>query len=442
MTHDDPAALRARALATLRIQFPDALAGEGGDTPPGAPSADDGRGYRLLHPVSGDPYGSDRHLVATCRGVANFATGALLDGPTWCRDAAAHGVRFLQGAHRADATISGANPEDPGAGYRLVVTADGDPVDRTRSAYAHAFVLLALSRAADAGVPAPDGSPVDAEDVAAAADLLAARFVEPNGLLASDRDGEWREIEPYRGQNANMHACEASLAAHRATGEARYLERARAVAGRLTLTLAAETDGLLWEHYDADWTHAFGYNADAPRHQFRPPGYQPGHHAEWAKLLALLDRRGAEFPDLDGAGRGATDATNWFARATELFDAAVDLGWTGDGFAYTVGRDGDVLVPDRYGWAVAEALGAAAALAERARSRGRDSEADRFRDWHRRLLSTADRFRGPAGLWYEKRVPVASAERDDEPVPPEPPGVEPDYHPVGAYAESYRSFRE
>ncbi|GAB3415605.1 AGE family epimerase/isomerase [Haloparvum alkalitolerans] len=424
MTHDDPAALRARALATLRIQYPDTLAVSG------MASA----GYRLLHPVSGEPYESDRHLVATCRGIANFATGALLDGPAWCGDAAAHGVRFLREGHRAD-------PGDLDAGYRLIVSPDGEPVDRTRSAYAHAFVLLALSRAADAEVEGPDGEPVAAEDVAAAADLLADRFAEPNGLLASDRDAEWGEVEPYRGQNANMHACEAYLAAHRATGDARYLNRARTVAARLTVELAAETDGLLWEHYDADWTHAFGYNADAPRHQFRPPGYQPGHHAEWAKLLALLDRRGAAVPDFDDAVRGATTATDWFERAAELFDAAVDLGWTGDGFAYTVGRDGEVLVPDRYGWAVAEALGAAAALAERARSRGRDAEADRFRDWHRRLLSTADRFRGPAGLWYEKRVPAESAERDDEPVPPEPPGVEPDYHPVGAYAESYRSFR-
>jgi len=87
-----------------------------------------------------------------------------------------------------------------------------------------------------------------------------------------------------------MHACEAFLAAYEATDEARYLDRARHIAEAITVDLAAETDGLLWEHYTADWEHDFAYNVDEPRHQFRPPGYQPGHHAEWAKLLALLDR--------------------------------------------------------------------------------------------------------------------------------------------------------
>ncbi|MFO7791068.1 MAG: OmpA family protein, partial [Bacteroidales bacterium] len=55
--------------------------------------------------------------------------------------------------------------------------------------------------------------------------------------------------EAYRGQNANMHTCEAMLAAYEATGERRYLDRAREVAHALTVRLAAETDGLLWEHY-------------------------------------------------------------------------------------------------------------------------------------------------------------------------------------------------
>ena len=54
---------RGRLLATLRMQYPDALAE---------------RGFRLLHPVSGDPYTDHRrHLVATCRSIANFAIGAV-----------------------------------------------------------------------------------------------------------------------------------------------------------------------------------------------------------------------------------------------------------------------------------------------------------------------------------------------------------------------------
>ncbi|WP_247003896.1 AGE family epimerase/isomerase [Halosolutus gelatinilyticus] len=398
MDEHSPDAYRSRLLATLRLQYPDALAD---------------RGFRLLHPATSEPYTDDRrHLVATCRSIANFAVGATVDGPDWCLDAAEHGLAFLRDAHRAA----------DGEGYRLVVDQRGDPIDRTRSAYGHAFVLLAYARATAAGI---DGAESALRD---AADLLDRRFRDETGLLRSDCDPDWTEREPYRGQNANMHACEAYLAAYEATGEARFLELARTIATRLTVDLAAETDGLLWEHYAADWEHDFEYNEDRPRHQFRPPGYQPGHHAEWAKFLALLDR-------YDGAESGEADR-EWYARAVELFDAAIDLGWTGDGFAYTVDAGGDPIVPDRYGWALAEAIGAAAALAERATVRGDTAASDRFRSRHRRFVSRAERYHGPAGLWYEKRT---SPQDGNEPIAPDPPGVEPDYHPVSAWYESWRS---
>ena len=394
---------RARLLATLRVQYPDALAD---------------RGYRLLHPETGDRYTGDRrHLVATCRSVANFALGALADGPEWCLPAADHGLTFLEAAHRSD-----------DGGYDLVVAADGDPVDRTKSAYGHAFVLLAYARAADAGV---DGARQGLERTHA---LIEERFRDDAGLLRSDCDGDWTELEPYRGQNANMHACEAYLAAYEATGEAAYLDRARHIAAAITVEFAAETGGLLWEHYTPAWEHDFAYNEDEPRHQFRPPGYQPGHHAEWAKFLALLDRYDAEPPETpdSDADRG------WYGRGLELFDAAVDRGWAENGFVYTHAADGSPLVEDRYGWALAEAIGAAAALAERATARGDAEAAERLRRWHRRLLVRTDLFRGPAGVWYEKRLP---ADADGDLVAPSPPGVEPDYHPAGAFFESWRSAR-
>jgi mannose/cellobiose epimerase-like protein (N-acyl-D-glucosamine 2-epimerase family) len=392
-------ARRAGLLATLRLQYPDALA--------------DG-GFRLLHPETGEPYTDHRrHLVATCRSVANFAVGVLADGPDWCVDAAEHGLRYLRAAHRVN----------DGDGYCLVVDEGGEPLDRTRSAYGHAFVLLAYARATAAGI---EGA---ADDLRATHELIEERFRDDAGLLRSDCDADWSERAAYRGQNANMHACEAYLAAYEATGEERFLDRARQIALRLTVDFAAETDGLLWEHYTDEWDHDFAYNENEPRHQFRPPGYQPGHHAEWAKFLALLDRYG------DGDAAAAPD-TGWYARAVDLFDAAVDLGWTEGGFAYTVDASGDVIVPDRYGWALAEGIGASAALAERADAHDHADEVDRFRDWERRLVDCADDYRGPAGLWYEKRL----AETDGgEPVAPDPPGVEPDYHPASAYYESWRS---
>lgn len=415
MTGLDPAPFRGRLLATLRVQYPDVLADAG---------------FRLLHPTTGDHYtGDGRHLVATCRSIANFAAGAVAGGPAWCLDAAEHGLTFLESAHAAVDDTNGAVDDTNAArkvpnaaGYHLVVDADGDPIDRTRSAYGHAFVLLAYARATHAGI---DGAAAGLE---ATVDLLDERFHDGTGCLRSDCGPDWVDREPYRGQNANMHACEAYLAAYEATDDRRYLERARRIARRITVDLAAETDGLLWEHYTDDWGHDFAYNADEPRHQFRPPGYQPGHHAEWARFLALLDRYGTE---------NATDE-GWYGRAIELFDAATDLGWTDGGFVYTVEADGDPIVADRYGWALAEGIGAAAALRERATARDDFAAAERLGEWHTRFLECADDYRGPAGLWYEKR-PVAG--REGDPVPPDPPGIEPDYHPVSASFESYRSFK-
>ncbi|WP_418286412.1 AGE family epimerase/isomerase [Halorubrum sp. DTA46] len=403
---DRAEAARGGVLATLRVQYPDVLAD---------------RGYRLLHPRSGDHYTGDRrHLVATCRSIANFAVGALADGPDWCRDAAEHGLRFLREAHRAD-----------GGGYHLVVDAEGDPVDRTRSAYGHAFVLLAFARAADAGL---DGAAADLE---ATHQLIGERFRDDHGLLRSDCDPDWTEREPYRGQNANMHACEAYLAAYEATERSEYLDRARHVAETITVELAAETDGLLWEHYTDAWDHDFAYNGDEPRHQFRPPGYQPGHHAEWAKFLALLDRYEAAPPVSEKRG-GREKGGGWYERGAELFDAAVEHGWTENGFVYTHEAGGSPIVGDRYGWALAEAIGASAALAERAAARGDDGDAERLDGWNRRLAVCTDLYRGPAGVWYEKRL---APEAGGGLVAPDPPGVEPDYHPLGAEYESYRSAR-
>jgi len=125
---------------------------------------------------------------------------------------------------------------------------------------------------------------------------------------------------------------------------------------------------------------------------------------------------------------------DWYTRARELFDAAVDRGWSENGFVYTHAADGSPIVADRYGWALAEAIGASAALAERAAARGDADEADRLRNWHRRFLVRTDLFRGPAGVWYEKRLP---ADADGDLVAQDPPGVEPDYHPAGAFFEGW-----
>lgn len=297
-----------------------------------------------------------KHLVGTCRFTYNFALSALrFDQPRY-REAAAHGLDFLRRHHR-----------QPDGGYAWVL--QGTEVqDGTRYCYGMAFVLLAAAGAAKAGVP---GAAAYAGEVY---DLLETRFWEPQHQLYVDEiaAGDWSAIDPYRGQNCNMHMCEAMLAAYEATGEARYLDRAETLARRVCGDLAGGSDGLIWEHYHTDWTHDWDYNKDDPRHLFKPYGYLPGHFTEWSKLLLILDRH---------------RSSDWaVARAEALFQTAMDHAWDDahGGMNYSFAPDGTILDTDRYYWVFAESFAAAALLALRTGKPG-------YWDWYDRIWDYADR---------------------------------------------------
>ena len=387
----DPDWLRERAIDALEFYYPACVAEERGGF------------VAQIDEVTGDVTDpAPRHLVASSRFVVNFSRGVRIDGPDWCEPAAERGLSFLFDHHR----------DAERGGYDRLLEGT-EPVDRSRSCYGHAFVLLAFAEAATAGVSGAEAH------VEATFDLLDERFFEPErGLYRSRWNADWTESEDYRGQNANMHACEALIAAHEATGEGRYLDRALTVARALTVELAAETDGTLWEHYTETWEHDFEYNEDEPRHQFRPWGYQPGHHAEWAKLLATLARR--------------REGDAWLTeRARELFDFAVESGWDEayGGFYYTLDRDGDPVVSDKYGWPVAEAIGAAATLADL-------TGEERYREWYERLWAYAEaELLAGGGNWYGR------LDRENDRIPPDDgPAVEPGYHPIGASLAGIDAF--
>ena len=176
---------------------------------------------------------------------------------------------------------------------------------------------------------------------------------EADGLYRDEISADWTIVSPYRGQNANMHSCEAMLAAYEATGDAKYLDRAERLARRVTIDLAGKADGLVWEHYDADWNVDWDYNRDDPKHLFRPWGYQPGHQTEWAKLLLILERhRPAEW---------------LLPTARHLFDTAMHRAWDAElgGIFYGFAPDHSICDGDKYFWVQAESFAAAALLAAR-----------------------------------------------------------------------------
>ena len=137
-------------------------------------------------------------------------------------------------------------------------------------------------------------------------------WAEDEGACRESWDDAWREPEPYRGANANMHMVEAFLAAGDATGEPRWAARALRIAERLIDREARAHGWRVAEHFSAGWEPLPDYNADRPNDRFRPFGHTPGHALEWARLL--LGLRAALPGPARLAARGAAGAVRPRAR--------------------------------------------------------------------------------------------------------------------------------
>ncbi|WP_374585724.1 AGE family epimerase/isomerase [Pseudoduganella sp.] len=286
-----------------------------------------------------------RHLVSSTRFVFTYAMAARHGNPDYITQVR-HGVEFLRNAHR--------NRNTGGYAWQLEWR-DGSAklLDDTNHCYGLAFVLLAYAHALMAGLG--DARGYLAETFA----LMEERFWEPrHGLYADQASADWTKLDSYRGQNANMHACEAMLAAWQATGEPRYLHRAEELAWNITQRQAERANGMVWEHYRSDWSVDWEYNLHDKANLFRPWGYQPGHFTEWAKLLLQLEQHKAHLQR----------DSRWLLPAAErLFALAVERAWDYEhgGLHYGFGPDGEICDADKYFWVQAETLAAAAMLAER-----------------------------------------------------------------------------
>ena len=370
---------------------------------------DDGTVYDARH----------RHLVSSTRFVFNYAMAANEFGGDHALhahylDAARHGLRYLHERHA-----------DPQSGGWFWTLRDHAPEDDSQQGYGVAFVLLAHACALKAGIDDARGG------MDAAWALLERHYWEPrHGLYRDEATRDWA-FSDYRGQNANMHLCEAMLAAYEAGGERRYLNRARLLADHMTRRQADKAGGLVWEHYDREWNVDWDFHRDDPKHLFKPWGFQPGHQVEWAKLLLILE----------GHLRDSGEPHDWLVpKARALFDQAVAKSWDDDfgglvyGFAPealraagVAGRtlaDGQTFVcdEDKYFWVQAEAIAAAARLAV---ATGDDA----YWRWYDRLWDYAwthmvdHRY----GAWYrilDRRNRKYSDEKS--------PAGKTDYHTMGA----------
>ncbi len=334
-----------------------------------------------------------KHLVGTCRFVYIFSIAAILTKKSEYKEAARHGVQFLLNHHR-----------QPKGGYAWIL--EGLRVtDATNHCYGHAFVLLAFATSLKAGIQE------SAEPLVETFNLMERRFWRQDDRLYVDEiSSDWSIVDPYRGQNANMHTCEAMIAAFEATGETNYLDRATALAIRVCVDMTQQSDGMIWEHYDKKWDPDWQYNLDDPKNLFRPFGYLVGHWMEWAKLLLILEENNPQ---------------EWMLpHAKRLFNAAIEQGWdhNSGGMNYAVSPNGEIIDTDRYYWVLSETVAAAGLLANRT---GDSTYTDWYnKSWTWSLENLVDQ---QYGGWY--RVLDNKNQRYND---LKSPASKTDYHPVAA----------
>lgn len=344
-----------------------------------------------------------KHLVGTCRFIYNFSTCYNIFNEDKYLKAAQHGINFLYNNHRR---------ED--GSYVWVINKDKIE-DKTRHCYGMAFVLLTYAIATK--------NKIDEENnrnkIYETFDFLEKFFYEKNFEMYLDViDGnDLRKVDNYRGQNANMHLCEALLCCFEATKDKIFIERAKKIANKICNEFAYMKD-YIWEHYNEKWEHDWEYNINDPKHLFRPYGFLPGHFFEWAKLLMNIYRHHKE---------------EWLIeKAKSLFKISIENSWDqiNGGIFYTFDREKNILDTDKYYWVHSEMIAASAGLHKLT---GNTIYLEWYnRCWEYVIKNFSDE---KYGGWF--RILNKKNEKYDN---YKSPPAKTDYHPIAACSESILYF--
>ncbi|MEW6992489.1 AGE family epimerase/isomerase [Colwelliaceae bacterium 6441] len=346
---------------------------------------------------------NNKHLVSSCRFVFNYAMAAIEFKQPEYLIQVRQGLDFIETKHK--------NPQTGGYFWEI----NGEKiVDATHHCYGLAFVLLANAVAVKAGVTQANAT------IDYVWDFLEAHFWDTNYGCYIDEYNEHMDVaSDYRGQNANMHMCEALLMTFEATENHRYLERAYQLAKTFCIGLAEQTNGLIWEHYNSQWQVDWAYNLDNPKHLFRPWGFQPGHQTEWAKLLIILNRHQPE--------------TWMLEKAQFLFNKTMELAWDNNhgGLVYGFSPQYAICDGDKYFWVQAESLATAALLAI-------ETGDDSFWLWYEKIWQYcwSHMIDHDFGAWYR----ILNRENEKYSNEKSPAGKT-DYHTMGACYEVMRALR-
>ena len=289
---------------------------------------------------------SSLELWITCRMTHVFGLAQIVgEGSAGSEHA---GKSAVLGEHGVESLL-GSFLDGEHGGWFSTIDANG-PVGEHKTAYDHAFVLLAASTASAAGFHRSD------ELIDRAMATSQSRFWDDNdGMVVDEWDRSWSELSPYRGINANMHTVEAYLAVADLTGESLWRDRALAIASRV-VALAEHHEYRIPEHFDSAWRPLLDYNRDRPMDPFRPFGATIGHAFEWARLLAATVDEPVRWPVDE------RDRLRMLAVAVELTTRATSDGWASDGqdgFVYTTDWEGRPVARHRMHWVAAEAINTA-----------------------------------------------------------------------------------
>lgn len=231
-------------------------------------------GFYHSYRNDGSIYDADtRHIVSSMRFVILFCWAYELEQDTQYISLIQHGLTFLRQHHWVKKT----------GGYRWTLNMKDlmqyREADERNFSYAFAFSVLTYATVLKSAIAGIDQEQVKKDLESTCRIWDEHLWEEQYGLYADEATADWSSVNPYRGQNCNMHACEAYIAVYEATKQEKYLHRAQLIAEKMCLrqtlpVLTATGLELIYEHYNSDWSAVdLEYNKDRPKDVFKSVQY-------------------------------------------------------------------------------------------------------------------------------------------------------------------------